>query len=358
MKHIILFFGSFDPLHKGHISTMENAIKKVNATTLYIGVNKTSSKGKLTSVFHRRSMLRLFIKGNNKYKLLNFCFDYNNLETTYSKIFSLMEEDAKYYILVGQDQLNYLSKWYKYDLLIEKFTFIVAKRDDIDIDSTYLDNPNYIFIEHEYKNLSSSMIKKGNYENTTKEISSYISSHNLYLKERIKEYLTTKRYNHTLSVARTALLINKKANLGLEKHKVEQAALLHDIAKYINEDEANKIMQSIYPNYINESKKVIHQYIGEYIAKKHFLVSDKDVLNAIKFHTTGRANMSTLEKLIYVSDKIEPTRDFNTEEMINACINNFEKGFILVLSNNKKYIESKTSITNIDTVECFKYYLN
>jgi HD superfamily phosphohydrolase YqeK len=67
--------------------------------------------------------------------------------------------------------------------------------------------------------------------------------------------------------------------------------------------------------------------------------------------------MSILEKLIYVSDKIEPNRPFDTSELIDLCCKNFDKGFIEVLKINKEYLESKETITDKDTIDCFKYYL-
>ena len=68
--------------------------------------------------------------------------------------------------------------------------------------------------------------------------------------------------------------------------------------------------------------------------------------------------MTLLDKLIYVADKIEPLRGYNTNDFMNLCCNDFEKGFIEVVKNNKAYLEEKKiNITNIDTKECFEYYI-
>jgi len=356
MKKIILFFGSFDPLHKGHISIIENAIKQINANYLYLGLNKCSNKGKLTSLFHRKNMLKFYCKSNDKCKILNFTFDYKNIDKTYQNIFNFTKKNAQYYILIGDDQINQLTNWYKFNLIYEKFNFIVARRHHSN--NNYLNDSKFIFIDHDFKNISSSDIKKGNYDNTINTISDYILNNNIYLKEQIKPYLSIARYNHTLSTSKTALLINQKANLGLDRFKVEKATLLHDIAKEVTINTVNKIMKENYPSYINESNKIIHQYIGEYMAKEYFFVKDKDILNAIKYHTTGRSNMSLLEKLVYVADKIEPTRNYSTKKLINECIYDFNSGFIKVLTNNKAYLKSKNiNVTNKDTINCFKYYL-
>ena len=75
MKNIILFFGSFDPLHKGHIAIIKNAIKAVKADLIYLGLNKDSFKGRLTSIKHRKAMLESYAKTNKKCKVLDFLLE-------------------------------------------------------------------------------------------------------------------------------------------------------------------------------------------------------------------------------------------------------------------------------------------
>jgi nicotinate-nucleotide adenylyltransferase len=358
MSNIILFFGSFDPLHLGHISMMNNAMKKVKGDVIYLGLNKTSKKGKLTPFSIRKTMLTKFCKDKDNIKLLDFYFNYSDMKTTYENIYSLIAPNDNAYILVGADQLCNIKDWYKIDELSSKFKFIVARREGIQCHREDLNNPNYIFINHEYKDISSSLIKRGEYEYTDKSIKEYILATNLYLKEQISMYLSGPRYHHVLAVSDTALLINKEAKLKIKKNKIEKAALLHDIAKHLDEDTCNEIMKNYYSEYIDVNEKIIHQYTGEYIANNHFHINDKDILNSIKYHTTGRANMSTLEKLIYVSDKIEPNRNFDTTELLSLCCKDFERGFIEVLKTNKEYLESKEDITDNDTLNCFKYYLS
>jgi predicted HD superfamily hydrolase involved in NAD metabolism len=74
----------------------------------------------------------------------------------------------------------------------------------------------------------------------------------------------------------------------------------------------------------NCPSEVAHQFLGEYIAREELGVEDKDVLNAIKYHTTGRDNMSTLEKVVYVADLIEPSRKY---EGVNELRKVIDKDF-------------------------------
>ena len=82
-----------------------------------------------------------------------------------------------------------------------------------------------------------------------------------------------------------------------------------------------------------------HQFVSAEIVKNDFHISDEDVLNAIRFHTTGRENMSQFEKLIYVSDLISYERNFQgVESLRKAVYNDFEKGFITCLTYSRDYV--------------------
>lgn len=358
MKNVIFYWGSFDPLHRGHISIMEQAIKKVDAESLYIGLNKTSKKRKLTSYYHRKNMIKEYVNTNSKIKLIPFSFDFDNIDLTYQKIFNMLEEDTNYYILIGEDNLCDLSNWYNYKYLKDNFTFIIAKRKNTNCKKyEVLKEINYIFIDHNYQNTSSTLIRQGVYKYTIPLITQYILGHNIYLKEQIRFYLSAYRYKHTLSVAKTALKINKLANLNIDRYKVERAALLHDIAKDLSNNKQYELMQQYYPSYLDINPEIYHQYLGEHLARDVFFTYDDDILKAIRYHTTGRAKMSLLEKLIYVSDKIEPLRHYDTIKIYKKCINNFNAGFLYALKKNKEYIESKHVINNIDSLNCFSYYI-
>ena len=113
-----------------------------------------------------------------------------------------------------------------------------------------------------------------------------------------------------------------------------------------------------YPEYLYESEYLHHQYVGEYLAKKKFYIRDEEILEAIKNHTTGNENMNKLAKLLFVSDKIEPKRGFNSAPLINACINNLDEGFIAVLKDNINYLKFKDiKYLNDKTIKAINCYL-
>lgn len=138
------------------------------------------------------------------------------------------------------------------------------------------------------------------------------------IKKTLKESLSEERYNHTLGTADCALKLAKK--YGLDEKKAYLAGLLHDCAKCKSNDELLKIIKQELKN-IDEGElqnyKTLHAPVGEYFARTIYNVKDKDILDAIRYHTVGRVGMSLFEKIIFLADKIEEnTRDKKYSEEI------------------------------------------
>lgn len=127
---------------------------------------------------------------------------------------------------------------------------------------------------------------------------------------KIKLRMPEKRYIHTIGVMETAI---KLADIfGEDPKKAEIAAIIHDVAKYADLDWMKEIVvkQQLDPELLHWNAEILHGPVGAYVAECEFGVTDADILNAIRHHTTGRVAMSKLEKIVYVADMIEPNRKF------------------------------------------------
>ncbi|MCL2874382.1 MAG: bis(5'-nucleosyl)-tetraphosphatase (symmetrical) YqeK [Defluviitaleaceae bacterium] len=122
--------------------------------------------------------------------------------------------------------------------------------------------------------------------------------------------MSEKRYIHTIGVAKEAI---KLADMyGEDAEKAYIAALLHDIAKEMPNSSKLAMAKAVGIKLDEELEKIptlLHGYLGAQIAKTDFGIDDEYVLDAIRYHTTGRANMTLLEKIIYLADIIEPNRE-------------------------------------------------
>ena len=188
------------------------------------------------------------------------------------------------------------------------------------------------------------------------KVLNYIEENNIYFINKIRGYIKESRFLHSLSVAHLAYRLAKKHNMDYQKAYI--AGILHDIAKGVDKNESLALMKKYYPDFVDIGAFAYHQFIGAKIAKEDFGVVDEEILNAIMYHTTGRKAMSSLEKLIYAVDKIDPTRDYDSSELITAMENGVEEGFLVVLKANVEFLmEKHASINNKLTEECSNYYL-
>jgi len=175
----------------------------------------------------------------------------------------------------------------------------------------------------------------------------------------LKENLNEKRYMHTLgvvSVARKLAEIN-----GVSEEKAEIAALSHDIAKNIKIREIKKVLKENnveLTEYENKTPALWHSIVGPTVAQEVFKIEDEDILSAIRWHSTGRENMSKLEKIIYIADMIEPSRRFEgLDDIRKETIQKLDKGVLIGLTHTIEYLLSKGQLIDINTINARNYLL-
>ncbi|MGM0602072.1 MAG: bis(5'-nucleosyl)-tetraphosphatase (symmetrical) YqeK [Bacillota bacterium] len=170
--------------------------------------------------------------------------------------------------------------------------------------------------------------------------------------KKIKSRINSERYKHTSGVVETALRLaeNKDVNL----NKVEKAAYLHDIAKDKSLKEIKELIRE--SDFVIDELEisipaVLHAPAGAVIAEKEFAVHDKEILEAIRFHTLGHPDMGLTALIIFAADFIEPHRDFPGVEKIRKIIyNDFNRGIIKICSNMIKYQIETEKIIHPNTV--------
>lgn len=149
------------------------------------------------------------------------------------------------------------------------------------------------------------------------------------IKERLKKELPEKRYIHSLGVADEAKRLAIK--YGADAEKAYLAGLLHDCAKGIPTSgqaaECDKRGVKI-DEWTRKCPPVIHGFLGEEIAKTEYGIKDVEVLSAIRYHTVGAANMTLLEKIIYIADMTEVNRDFPGVDVLREKVNESIDGAI------------------------------
>ncbi|MCI5840164.1 MAG: bis(5'-nucleosyl)-tetraphosphatase (symmetrical) YqeK [Peptoniphilaceae bacterium] len=167
------------------------------------------------------------------------------------------------------------------------------------------------------------------------------------IKSKLIKDIGIKRFMHSKRVVQTALILNTKLELKIDEKKIKLAGILHDCAKY-NEDYYYKKYINKFPKLekYKDSSSVFHAFLGPIVAKEEYDIEDKDILNAIKYHTTGNENMTDFEKLIFISDAIEPSRNYEGVDILRKFSNeNLDKAVLESLDQTIKFlIEKKKDI--------------
>ncbi len=176
--------------------------------------------------------------------------------------------------------------------------------------------------------------------------------------EKLKTMLTDHRYTHSLGVVETAVKMAKI--FGADEEKTEIAALLHDCAKQIPHTEQLKMCKE-FEIPLDEVKEkelgLLHAELGAYLAEHEFGVADPEILDAIRYHTLGKEKMTTMEKILYLSDIIEPNRkEFEgLSELRKLCFENLDRALLFGFGLTIAHTNRKGHILHNQTIEAERF---
>ena len=171
----------------------------------------------------------------------------------------------------------------------------------------------------------------------------------------IEQRLSPKRFLHSMNVAKECVKLAEK--YGGDKQKAYLAGVLHDIMK---EESPEMQLQTIYQSGIiidmvtENARPLWHAKAGAGYCKQVLNIQDEDILNAISYHTTARANMSQLEKILYLADYIGEERDYpDVDIMRKETWTSMERGLAYALEYSICDLAKRKKAIHIDTVEAY-----
>lgn len=180
--------------------------------------------------------------------------------------------------------------------------------------------------------------------------------------DRIKTYLEKEflfdqaRLSHINCVTKEALDLGEI--FGVDKDKITIASLLHDATKKLNFEDNFNLASKAFPVTFLKTvpKPCLHAYSSCALARELFEISDQDVLNAIAYHCSGRKGMSKLEKVIFVADYTEESRDFKDERLRQIAREDLDKATYLVMKKTEEYLKRNNREISPLTIEAIKAY--
>ena len=392
--------GTFDPIHYAHIHIAKAALSEVNLDkVIFMPSGNSYMKSNVSPSIHRLNMLKLALKEYPEFEISEIEINRQGYTYTCDTIKELKETtDDEYYFIIGTDTLLMLEKWYKPEYLFENLIFVVADRNSDERaakEQEYKDkyNAKIIDLSCEYMDTSSTRIREcilselygvtngentednpdSNFEylknNICYDVFEYIKNNHLYKELNDAEMITLlsqelkeSRLLHTLGVIDVATELAKIYNV--DSKQASRSALLHDCAKYMPLEDMIAICKRNFVELNDTEKKseaLLHSKAGSCYAYEKYGITDENILNAIKYHTTGRPDMSMLEKIIFVADYIEPNRTHSDKLPMYRMIAKADIDLVCmnILKDTLDYLETKKADgVEVDplTLETYKYY--
>jgi predicted HD superfamily hydrolase involved in NAD metabolism len=179
------------------------------------------------------------------------------------------------------------------------------------------------------------------------------------VEDKLRHDLTSNRYRHTMGVTYTACALAMVYDVDLKKARL--AGLLHDCAKCIpNAEKISMCRKNKVPvtQFELDHPVLLHAKLGAYLAEKDYGVDDPEILSAITWHTTGKPDMSTLEKIVFISDYIEPNRDKqpNLKAIRAEAFHDIDECMYMILHDTVAYLDENPKSMDQTTMSAFSYY--
>lgn len=179
------------------------------------------------------------------------------------------------------------------------------------------------------------------------------------LKKELKKNMDDSRYEHTMGVMYTCGALAMRYGYDLEKAML--AGLMHDCAKCMPNAKKLKVAEKHHLGVTPLERKnpfMLHAKVGAYLARKKYDIEDKEVLDAIRWHTTGRPEMTLLDKIVYVADYIEPKRDKapNLPEIRKTAFMDLDEALIRILEDTLGYLGDSAEHVDDMTKKTYDYY--
>lgn len=367
MERIGIYGGMFDPPHVGHIRIAQKAIEQLGLDRLYVIPDHTApytAKIGYATPQDRLEMTKSAFAGVQKVMVSELSVSTPGITYTYETVRKVraFHPNAELFLVVGSDKLQSLPNWRGFDKVAKYVSFVVADRsfkgEKLDFSGLLERGAKCIALENEALEISSSDVRRLLLFRCADAflptgVAQYIQKNDLYgvwedykglsmerLEQVVISLLNRKRIAHVQGCRDTAIQLAQR--WGADVNDAARAGLLHDVTKALDGPLQLTVCDAygtVLDDFSAENTKTLHAVTGSLVARDVF-GENEAVVGAIRWHTTGKANMTTLEKVIYVADYVEPNRDFpEVDELRYLAFTDLDgamrMGFLLTLEHLK-----------------------
>lgn len=381
---IVVYGGSFNPPHLGHVEaartvSAELAPDKFLIIPTNVSPHKMLAEGS-PEPRARLEMCRLAFADIPGAEISDMELQREGKSYTAQTVEELRHSfpDDELVLVMGTDMFLSFETWYRFEYLLENCTLAVLARDeDEDVQLRRQRDAlaekygaRVIILKHDPVAASSSDIRERlrfgiGSELLPDSVYSEIIRRHYYdalpelswLRAKVMPYLTEKRIAHVLGCENEAVSLANR--WGEDPERAAVAGILHDITKKLSAEEQLKLCEKY--GIINDAAevanpKLLHAKTGAAFARELFGIED-DIYGAIRWHTTGKPDMTLLEKIIYLADFVEPTRKFpGVEELRELCFEDIDVAMAKGLEMSLEFIRSGGAEPYKDSVEACEWY--
>lgn len=390
-----IYGGTFNPPHWGHLTAAAAAFRALDLDELLVlpaavPPHKSLPEGS-ASVEDRLEMARLavgYLGLKDQAKVLDLEARRQGKSYTSDTLRELKKQypEDELWLLMGTDMFLSLLTWHEAEAVLRLAHIAVFGREEEDTEALF--RPQQELLREKYGTQTAVVINPDVIEISSTELRAtlgrgegqrylppavygYVQLHGLYgtstdlkhltpdaLRPIALSYLKHKRIRHVLGTEEEAVRLARR--YGVDETAARTAALLHDCTKKLTMEEQLALCQT-YAVPLDELErnalKLLHAKTGAEIARDVFGIAP-EVYEAIRWHTTGKADMTTLEKVIYLADYIEPTRDFpGVEELRRLCYEDLDKGLLLGLTMTVQEMQAEGNPVHYQTAAARDFLL-
>ena len=347
---VALFGGTFDPIHTAHIRSAQlvaDALRLDRVLLMPTFVPPHKLKVSMAPAADRLAMCRLAAKEDARLFVSDMEIRRGGASFTADTLHTLCKEHPQdeWFLLVGADMFLTLGTWYRFEEILAMATVCTVPRDGIGAEAlrayaaTLPREDRFYIARTPVGDISSTAIRAAiaagdaTADMLPPSVAAYISEKGLYrgretmdLKsmepqfiEIIRRRESDHRFLHSLEVAKSAEHLARR--YGGDPDKARVAGLLHDVMKDISPSEQLQIFKDfgiLLDDVEKDAQKLWHARAGAAFIEHILHIDDRDLLNAVRYHTTGRAGMSLLEKTVFVADFISADRSYPDVDKMRA----------------------------------------
>lgn len=379
-----IYGGSFNPPHLGHVKAAAAVREKLEPDRfLIIPTNIPPHKDMAQdspSPEQRMELCRLAFRDIPGVELSDLEIKREGRSYSADTVSILRQKypEDELYLVIGSDMFLSFCQWYKFQYLLDNCVLTVLSREEDDrqelecfkteLEEKY--GAKVLLLSHEplpmsseeirdrlRLGLGSDMLPQAVYAEIIRKRYYEAEPELTWLRRQVIPMLSSQRIAHTAGCEHEAVQLAKL--WGEDPEKAAVAGILHDSTKNLSYEEQLILCDKygiILDNAQRENPKLLHAITGAALAKDRFGVSE-EISQAIRWHTTGKPDMTTLEKIIYLADYIEPTRDFEgVEQLRELAYEDLDKALALGLEMSLEELRRQNVEPHRDTVEACLWY--